>query len=743
MKQRILLFITMLFFLSFQTTGQNSKISLETKRLIKEYKKLEKVQDKYEIQLEKILNDFPLEKSGNDFMIGVIIKVSQDIQEDAVKKLGATINTKAGNIWTLRLPVKSIPKLEEIQGIEYIQADTKIKKKLDNARQETSVNQVHTGAGLSQAYLGTGVIVGVIDFGFDYTHPTFWDLQGQNLRLSRAWNMTDNSGFPPSPFTYGSEIIGAQALFAAMYSATDGSHGTHVAGIAGGSGYATEGYFTGVAPNSELVFVQLGGGQSAVIDAVSYIFSYAQSVGKPAVINMSLGTHIGPHDGTSVQDQAFNSLTGAGKILVGAAGNEGGTPMHASQVFPLQGGQNNPEVIVYFEESQANTGSGLVEIWGMPNTSITLAVNVLDLIGNYIDYTDYLQSANEPEISVNLSGVLVEAMGEASSITNNRPHFLVYIENTNSNFVTTIELKDDYGTANTIHIWNHGHGHGAPLTNNFPGIGVINGWMNGNTDYTVGEIGGTASGVITAGAYTTKNSYVNLNGQTQVIPFYTDLGAIAPFSSHGPTLDGRVKPDISSPGNVIISSVNSYDANYGPSNPEVAVQLTDGSHYWYFASMQGTSMASPFTAGVTALMLEARPTLNPHNIRTLFYQTSRSDGFTGTIPFGGSNIWGSGKIQAYNAVVLAVNFNGTNDIAQENPMLVYPNPAKDFTTVTLPPYWKDPSYVEIIDSKGQIINVFFTESELLQINLVDCQPGLYLLRASSGGKTVYSKVMVQ
>lgn len=741
MKKQIL-FFTILMFLAMISFGQEAELSMQTRSLLKQVKKLQKIEAKYAEKLAKISQQFPVEDVNGELFIGGMIKVSQDFDEKKLTDLGVEINSRINDIRTIKIPVSKIPEIARIEGIIYIQTDTRIKKKLNNARQETSLDNVHTGTGLSQAYLGEGVIIGVVDFGFDYTHPMFWNLQGNDMRISRVWNMTDNNGTPPSGFSYGSEIIGAKIIYDAGCSATDGSHGTHVAGIAGGSGYGTTGIYTGVAPASELVFVQMGGGESDVINAVNYIFSYAQAAGKPAVVNMSLGTHIGPHDGTSLNDQAFASLSGPGKILIGAAGNEGGTPMHASQTFPDPINQNNPETLVYFEQSQSNTGYGLLEIWGAPNTSITMAVNIIDALGNYVDYTDYYQSSSNPSAALNLSGVNVELEGEGTNYLNNRPHFIVYIENNDPGLFPTIELKDDYGVNNTIHIWNHGLGHGAPLTNNFPNIGIINGWMEGNVDYTVGEIGGTSPYVITVGAYTTKNSYTNFNGQMQIIPFYVDNGALAPFSSHGPTLDGRVKPEITAPGNVIVSSVNSFDNNYSPSNEEVVYQLTDGSNYWYFASMQGTSMATPFITGVTALMLQAKPSLNAASVKNIFKSVGRADGYTGTIPSSGSNSWGFGKIQAYNAVVGAIYYNNIQEDNSNALLLAYPNPTSDFTRISIYPL-EDEAQISIFDNTGRELQTFSTDEDNFELNMSSYGSGLFYIKAQQGSYTESAKVMVK
>ncbi|MCP4710001.1 MAG: S8 family serine peptidase, partial [Planctomycetes bacterium] len=111
-------------------------------------------------------------------------------------------------------------------------------------------------------------------------------------------------------------------------------HGTHVAGTAGGNGLAPNPYadYSGIAPNSDLIIVkgECNGSFSDddVINGANYIFERAQALNRAAVINMSLGGHFSPHDGTSLYEQALSGLTGSGRIIVAAAGNEGNDLIH-------------------------------------------------------------------------------------------------------------------------------------------------------------------------------------------------------------------------------------------------------------------------------------------------------------------------------------------------------------------------------------------------------------------------------
>jgi len=251
------------------------------------------------------------------------------------------ISKISDNISTAFVKVQDLPLLESIQCIKYADIGEKLELEVNNARNTTNTNSVHMGTGISQAYTGTGVIVGIIDAGFDYTHPNFKDING-NLRISRVWERSNTSGTPPSNlgFTYGSEYVGATAILNKQYDMINQSHGTHVAGTAAGTGTGNLSLLKGMAPNSEIVLVsgynQVISTDNNYIDAINYIKNYANSVNKPVVINMSFGTGLGPHDGTTLEENAINNLSNTpGLVLVAATGNDGGQKKHAVMDFGL------------------------------------------------------------------------------------------------------------------------------------------------------------------------------------------------------------------------------------------------------------------------------------------------------------------------------------------------------------------------------------------------------------------------
>jgi minor extracellular serine protease Vpr len=595
---------------------------------------------------EYLTEHFNLIKSNNETYVSAFIKTDGNLNKSLLTEYGVKLNTQAGNIYTSLIPLNQLENVLLVKGVEYVEIGHKVEAELDDAKEQTWVNWVHNGTDLSQAYTGDGVIVGIIDGGFDYTHPTFYNADHSQYRISRVWEQSE-TGTPPSGYSYGNELVGQSAILNDGYSSTTGSHGTHVAGIATGSGSALSTY-KGIAFNSEMIFVATDYSNVGITDGIRYMFDYADKEGKPIVVNMSLGGQMGPHDGTSLSDQTFDDLTGEGKILIGSAGNDGNDNLHLNYDF------GSDETIYSFLTFPENTehpsaGSTFIDIWGEAGNDFTVAVNVYNVDANqYEDYTDYISTSTDGTYNFTLQDsdplysdeVIVSVSVEHSNPHNGKPHVYIWFDNTDqdeSGDIFDYIMLEVNGTNTSFDAWTKGV---------FSDLGYLSPLINGNTNSTISE-NKNGNSIITVGAYTSKNEYTDFQGNTHNVGFYTEVGEIAPFSSLGPTADGRTKPDITAPGNVIISSVNSFDANYTSTNPEVVANVNNGTDYWWFASMQGTSMASPMVTGIVALWLEANPTLTPAEIKQLMQNNAWTDSYTGSVP---NNTWGNGKIDAHETI---------------------------------------------------------------------------------------------
>ena len=725
----------------FASKGQTQdRYSAVTKRFLTHVESNIKKAQLYKRPLtfsKSVMKEFLVKKINNDLIVRSLMLVNSGLNEANLSDLGITINSKIGNIWTAEIPVRSLSQLGKIRGLDFIEIDTPVKTKLDSARADTKVDLVHNGIGLPQSYTGEGVIVGVIDGGLDFTHPTLQDQNG-NLRLTRVWDQADDSGTPPVGYSYGSEYADPAEILSQQgdTEADQASHATHVTGIAAGSGKGSSGMYGGVAPGAEIVYVHVGGG-SGIIDGVAYIFNYAASVGKPAVINMSLGTHIGPHDGTSSLDQALDTLAGPGKILVGAAGNEGSTPLHISHTF------SSDTIATAVELTDNGTGflETIVEIWGSPNSDFSVAVALLDTTTDeHLGSSEYFAASSAVFGSVNIyesdgDTASVSVAAVPSSPTNQKPNIQLQMSN-NTTHVMVLVLTS---ANSTVHMWNHGDGNGLP----FSDLGDPD-LQNGNTDYTVGEIGGTSNSVITAGAYTTKTMWTDIDSSTLGIS--ATLHNIADFSSRGPTADERVKPEITAPGSMLASGGSSFDFTLDSQNIVARVD-----NDWPYVMQQGTSMASPMTAGIVALMLQANSTLTKSTITSIFAKTSRTDAFTGSIPVGGSNTWGYGKIDAQAAIAEAASLTSVaeSDILPLQFHLAnnYPNPFNPVTTISYTLPYSEFVSLKIYNINGQEIATLVNQHKetgrhIVTFDAENLPSGVLFYRISAGHFNQIKKMVI-
>ena len=283
--------------------------------------------------------------------VGVYLEVSDATVIDSLHKLGFNPIQHRENVLTMRCSLADMDRLVNIPGIVRIQLSAKPRPLLYRTTKEVGAADAYNGVGDPVTYYtGEGVVVGILDFGFDLTHPAFYNPSG-TTRIVRVWDQSV-SGTHPSGYSYGAEYTTAAAIAQKAHT-SDEYHGTHVLGIAAGKGVGTTLSYQGIAPKADIVLVELGEDESDLCDAIKYVFDYATSVNKPAVINMSLGSHMGPHDGTSYMDRLIDSYSGAGKIIVGAAGNEGNLPMHLSKVFTTKAKMHT--IIDFYEDGNTDS----------------------------------------------------------------------------------------------------------------------------------------------------------------------------------------------------------------------------------------------------------------------------------------------------------------------------------------------------------------------------------------------------
>ncbi len=601
-------------------------IDLSEKQIQKCSPALRLVMNKNSDMLDHYKSKFEINTSSSETMFHVLIKFSG--APASLDVPGVHIATSIGPIATATVSPQGIFNLTKLSDVIEIDISKYVPACLDVSRVSTEVDHVYSG---NPSYRGDGVLVAVFDSGIDWKHEDFIDEYGSS-RILFLWDMTDDAGPHPAGFDYGTEYTRAQindeldGTPAGLVREKDiNGHGTHVAGIAGGDGSATgNGYdgkrYIGMAPQADLIIVKgSDGGFSTYnqINGTAYIKQKAEELGRPVVMNFSLGGHWGAHDGTELHEQAMDAAVGQGRAIVLSAGNDGDSPIHASGQVPSSGTRTTNFMV------EENAEKFWVNIWHEGSDRMTLTVTTPD---GYTTQSFTSGSANSWQ-SFETSAGKIEIIAPSKRTENQDYNFIFYV-------------SDESGTAVKDGSWKF------KLYGNEISDGRFDAWSSSEVEFTTNldwtrlvRMPGTARDVITVASYCTKREWDTYYGGHYYYSNYPTLWDISDFSSPGPTRDSRRKPEISAPGHGITSALS---ADSEPSETRV---VEDGVH----KLIQGTSMSAPHVAGAIALLFQKNPNLTMAEIKNILTSSATVDGYTGSV---WNRHWGYGKLDINAALNL-------------------------------------------------------------------------------------------
>jgi subtilisin family serine protease len=515
----------------------------------------------------------------------------------------------------------------------------------DSVRKLSFLNNVY-GNGVSnlpKSYNGEGVLIGVMDTEFDTKHPAFLDSLG-NSRFAAIWDQNDSTG-PKPTYGYGAMRNRTQIQADSNFALGTGVHGTWVAGIAAGSQVGTNPLY-GVAPKSTLIGVRYTGEISDLADGIKWIFKVADSLKMPCVINMSIGLQEGPHDGTSLVDRVIDSLSGNGKIIVGAAGNDGDNRVHTGFTLARNETKGTWAVAEKFTvgPGREKTAAG-IDIWGKPGiyySAVFYVIDTVTMVYHQLQPSISTSSSNQygdtlyvtDSVSKKTDTLYFYGFSERRSALNNKAHVEALLISTNLNMHFGVKITNNSSTVDSINAWNV-YKHAFKSLN-------MTGFYNGDTLMSINEVGGTAKRNITVGSYVSSLD-IKLWDGTQTgeagYPHERNL-----YSSMGPTVDGRIKPDIMAPGCRIACPQSRAGLD-----DKIVVWPDPTSKQGRYTYSEGTSFAAPVVTGVVALMLQIKSTLSPEEAKLILQQTAYTDEYTGIIS-DPNNMWGAGKLTALGAL---------------------------------------------------------------------------------------------
>lgn len=557
----------------------------------------------------------------------------------------------------VRLSLSDLKKLLQERIITQVYYPYEVPQVLaDTMRNLTSTDQVHLGlGGLQVPYTGKDVVIGVIDTGIDFNHEDFKNVDGTS-RVLYYWDHSLGFDAQRTPGKYGYGQVWDQSdIDAGNCTSMDNSaHGSTVAGAAAGNGRAT-GFGKGVAPDADLIIVESDFGLSnwslTIADAVDFIFSMADTLGKPAVVNASLGSYLGSHDGLDPAALVIDSLLNDqnGRLFVCAGGNSGN-----ERHYHVNGQVLSDTSFTWLRNNPSSAFSGdaiYFDMWAdtvdFYQAQFAMGAESRDPYyrrdqSTYYTMHDFLSVGVIEDTLRNSNGDQIGTIEWYGSIVDERFHLELLLRPDSTSYYYSFRTE---GTGN-YQMWSGSflglndfpvHPDSLPSSAEFPEIQY---YQYPDDESSIVSSWACSPHTITVANYQNRKSYIDVNG----VPFIATNTALdlTPTSSKGPTRSGYLKPDVAAPGDLVMSAAPLWIIPSLMSQSPSAL-MQGGMHM----RNGGTSMASPVVAGIAALYLERCSNASTQNFKDDLLDGCFDDQYTGITP---DLRWGHGKVNAFNTL---------------------------------------------------------------------------------------------
>lgn len=655
----------------------------------------------------------------------------EDNGDSVLSLCGGKSLAQFGNIHIASIPVSSISTLSSFPKVKRIEANNSCRTTLDTMAIILNANKAYNALALPQAFTGKGVVVGLQDIGFDYTHPTFLDTISQRCRISAVWDMlaSDDGTMPVGTVYYGEGV----ARICHSVDGNDQTHGTHTAGIAAGNGYNSP--YRGVAYESDICLVANATSNNAsmippdrinlytyALDALGFkfIFDYAAQRGQPCVVSFSEGSSQDFRGDDRLYYQVLDSLVGPGRILVASAGNDGlvKTYFHKPSAQQSIGSfiqSENGRILFTVRGNRAYDVR--VVCYGDKNDTITFSSSQKQGDTVYVeDWNDMKVIAYSYHSSYDDTDIVMD----------------VDIQQVNGKLMS-VELL---GLGSDVHFYK---GYGTLVTNDL------------NRSLSAGEyshsIGSPASApsVICVGSTAYRTDIYTYLGNHRIYDMGHN-GERTYTSSIGPTFDERIKPDVMAPGTNIISAYSSYYLEHHPEAWDIV--NSDKEHFdfngrtyaWNYNS--GTSMSTPAVAGTIALWLEACPSLSPDDVRQLLSATARRYDSSLSYP---NNYYGYGEIDAYAGLRYLLGLTGIPDVSCQQTKEVLIRPTREGVELQFTTEPQNSFTVSVYSVGGQkvITRRFLPCGRNYSVELGSISHGIYVVQVTTGNNSTTGSQLIR
>lgn len=489
----------------------------------------------------------------------------------------------------ISIPIEKITDLARNPQIQYLELPKSLFLTDSISNAAICVDRTQNEFGIK----GKGTIVGFIDSGIDFTHPAFRNDDG-TTRIEYIYDISSASN------VYNKEQINQALKSNDPYSVvpvTDlTEHGTHVAGIACAGGKIDKRYY-GVAPESSIIMVKSGRGlfslSTQVMRGIKFLIDKSNELGMPLVINMSLSTNDGAHNGTSLLEQYISTIATLERVtIVIAAGNEGDAAHHV-------GGLLLKENIIRFNVAEDETAV-IINFYKsvLPDILLEIIAPTGVSTGTFKieeGYKEGVISQNRYQI-YDTGPKPFDIVGEVGISLISSGNYILPGQWT-IKFVVT----NDY--IGNFDMW-------LPISE---GLNKNTRFLEPTVYNTLG-IPATVNNIISVGSYNNRTS------------------TVSSFSGRGKLLQvSEVKPDIVAPGENIYSTA-----------PDKG-----------FDSKTGTSMATPHVSGIAALMMQwgivngNDSYLFGERLKYYLIMGAKRERFDVIYP---NSSWGYGEVCIYNSI---------------------------------------------------------------------------------------------
>ena len=462
--------------------------------------------------------------------------------KNSVDAIGAKVEDLGYGFGILIIKVNDLNRIIELEGLQYIELPKILYTSAYDSNRASCIPSVWNNYNLT----GEGILVGFLDTGIDYTHNAFKDADG-NTRIEYIYDLENGVVYDKNKIN---EALKSEDPFSIVPEIDLSGHGTHVAGIACAGGNINFDNY-GVAYKSSIAMVKITGENSLraalstqLMRGLKFLMDKSNEINKPLVVNISLSTNDGSHNGSSLLEKYIQTFTQLQKaVIVVAAGNEGNSAHHV-------GGKMKKE-----EDLDLNIGDGEKDIILDFFKPVLVDVSVEVISPTGISTGPMELSESYKERFVGREKIVVYSTGpKPFDIQGQTTISILPLGDTITSGGWRIIVRKLNNYEGYFDIW-------LPIAE---GLNERTRFLQPSVYNTLG-IPATVEGVISVGSYNFLNN--NLSA-------FSGRGVVRP--------EWLIKPDLVAPGENILSTVEEQG----------------------FDTKSGTSMAAPQVSGICALLFE-------------------------------------------------------------------------------------------------------------------------------------------